>query len=211
MSRYSHALIAFLALAACAYADVDWKSFKTDAEADRWLQKNSATYAAIVKGIKARKDIRGYRIVSKADIKRGMAAWVGGTLEIQLNPKLTGADRANVLIFEMVNAGRQADHAEVDAAADRGLIKTAGEFGLAHEMLEFEALRTHRQILVEIEPRAGPLPKAFFYFVTPAARSLKEYRLPLLSAYLKAQKDSGHTEHYYKHYRLRKAGRRARK
>ena len=87
------------------------------------------------------------------------------------------------------------------------MIQTPGEFGLAHEMIEYEALRLHRQILIEIESRTGPLPTEFFYFVTPTPRSIKDYQLPDLCQYLKAQKKSGHTDHYYKHFHLRKSTR----
>lgn len=135
-----------------------------------------------------------------------MVLRLDGYLEIQLNADLSGASRMTTLIFEMANASRHRDHQQVDLAADRGLIRTAGEFGLAHEMIEYEALRMHRQILFELESRAGPLPTEFFYYVTPAPRSTGDYRLPDLFQYLKAQRESGHTEHYYKRFDQRKSG-----
>jgi hypothetical protein len=191
--------------AAGAAPAVDFSSFKTDAETDRWLIENSITYATLVKDIKARGDIRRYRFATREDIPRGMVAWVDGYLEIQLNTALSGPDRVTTLIFEMANASRHRDHYQIDLAVDEGLIRTPEEFGLAHEMIEYEALRLHRQILIEIDARAGPLPTEFFYFVTPVPRSINDYRLPKLRQYLKAQKQSGHTAHYYKHFHRRKS------
>jgi len=192
-------------LAATVASAMDYGSFKTDAETDQWLKDNSATYATLAKDIALRKGLRGYRFVSKDTVLRGLVVWVDGYLEIHLNTELSGPNRVTTLIFEMANASRHHDHQQIDLAADDGLIRTPGEFGLAHEMIEYEALRLHRQILIEIESRAGPLPTEFFYFVTPAPRSIKDYQLPDLYQYLKAQKESGHTDHYYKHFHRRKS------
>lgn len=191
--------------AAAAGPDVDFPSFKTDAETDKWLLENSVTYATIVEDIKANGKIRRYRFATREDIPRGMVAWVDGYLEIQLNTELSGPDRVTTLIFEMANASRHRDHYQIDLAVDEGIIPSPEEFGLAHEMIEYEALRLHRQILIEIDARAGPLPTEFFYFVTPVPRSIKDYRLPELRQYLRAQKQSGHTSHYYKYFHLRKS------
>ena len=192
-------------LAVTVASAIDCGSFKTDAETDQWLTDNSPAYAKIAGEIKARKDIRGYRFTSKEDDRRGMVLCSGDYIEIQLNPSLVGADRTTTLIFEMCNGSRHRDHQQIDLAADEGLIRTPEEFGLAHEMIEYEALRIHRQILLELESRAGPLPTEFFYYVTPAPRSTKDYQLPDLYQYLKAQKETGHTDHYYKLFDLRKS------
>jgi len=209
MRQYRYVLLGIAALivhlTVSATEGVEYNSFKTDAEADQWLCKTSTTYATMVKEIKARKGIRGYRFATKDNVARGMVAWVQGYLEIQLNPKLSGPDRISTLIFEMANASRNGDHLEIDIAVDKGLIRTPEEFGLAHELIEFEALRLHRQVLIDIDSRSGALPKEFFYFVTPAPGSVSEYQLPPLHLYLKVQKESGHTAHYYKHFHLRKS------
>lgn len=182
--------------------------FKTDQAADAWLRQASATYARVVREIAARKNVRGHRFVTRKDVPVGMATRVGDMMEIQLNPRLTGPRRVSTLMFEMANASRFDAHEAIDLAVDRGLITTPEEFGLAHEIYEYEALRIHRRMLIEIAATHGPLPKAFFYLVTPAPRSAADYRLPNLYTYLKTQKDSGHTAHYHKHFRLRTARRR---
>lgn len=206
--RFSLAItLTSMLLSASAIRAVDFASFETDADADKWLGAHSATYAKTAGEIKARKDLHGYRIVANKDVLRGMVLWSEGYIEIQLNPALTGAGRISTLIFEIANGSRHRDHQQIDYAADEGLIRTREEFGLAHEMIEYEALRIHREILIELDARAGPLPTEFFCFVTPAPRSIRDYHLPHLAQYLKAQKESGHTNHYYKLFEERKAGR----
>jgi hypothetical protein len=210
MSRRVQALFGVATLAAhlavTIASAIDYGSFKTDSETDKWLRDNSVTYAKLVESIESRKDVRGYRFAVKEDVCRGMVVRSDGYLEIQLNARLSGADRVTTLIFEMANASRYRDHEQIDLAVDEGLIRTPEEFGLAHEMIEYEALRLHRQILIEIEARAGPLPPEFFYYVTPSPRSIEDYQLPDLYRYLKTQKESGHTDYYYKFFYLRKSG-----
>lgn len=183
---------------------VDWHGFKTDAEVDEWLREASATYAIMVKDIKSRKNLRGYRFTSSKEIACGNVAWVNGALEIQLHPKLSGPLRISVLIFEMANAYRNPEHQEIDRAVDEGYIQTPEEFGLAHEMLEYEAMRFHRAVLQEVESRTGTLPADFFFLVIPAPPSAEEYRLPRLYTYLKTQRESGHTAHYYRWFHRRR-------
>ena len=187
-----------------AASAVDWHAFKTDTEVDKWLCKASATYAMMVKDIESRKKLRGYRFASSEDIACGNMAWVDGFLEIQLHPKLSGPLRVSVLIFEMANAFRNPEHQEIDRAVDEGYIQTPEEFGLAHEMLEYEAMRFHRAVLLEIAPRTGTLPAGFFFLVIPTPLSAAEYRLPRLCTYLKTQKESGHTAHYYRWFHRRR-------
>jgi hypothetical protein len=174
----------------------DFSALQPDEATDRWLLEKSPAYAALIQDIRSHGDARGYRFVTTNAVARGMAAWSDGYLEIQLNPALQGADRITTLIFEVANAARFREHQQIDLAADQGLIATREEFGLANELLEYEALRLHRQVLIELDAAAGPLPAAFFYFVTPAPASIREYRLPDLYAYLKTQRETGHTAHY---------------
>jgi len=193
-----------LPAADAAASAVDWEAFKTDDDVDEWLREASATYAMMVKDIESRKNLRGYRFASSEDIACGNVAWVDGSLEIQLHPELSGPLRVSVLIFEMANAYRNPEHQEIDRAVDEGYIQTPEEFGLAHEMLEYEAMRFHRAVLLEIASRTGALPTDFFFLVIPAPSSALEYRLPRLCTYLKTQKDSGHTAHYYRWFHRRR-------
>jgi len=183
---------------------VDWGAFQTNAEIDRWLCEASPTYAMMAKDVRSRRGLRGCRIVDREDVAAGNVAWVDGFLEIQLSPKLSGPLRVSILAFEMANAYRNPDHLQIDRAVDQGHITTPEEFGLAHEMLEYEAMRLHRTVLLEIERRAGTLPAGFFYLVTPAPPSAAQYRVPALCTYLKTQKQSGHTAHYYRWFHRRR-------
>jgi hypothetical protein len=185
----------------------DFCAFPSDAACDEWLAKTSATYASLVADIRSRPDIRGYRFVTTNAVKRGMAAWNDGYLEVQLNPSLKGPDRITTLIFEIANVARFREHQQIDLAVDQGLITTSDEFGLANELIEYEALRLHRQVLIEIEAAAGALPKAFFYFYVPTPPSARESQLPGLYPYLKTQRETGHTAHYDVYFRLRKKAR----
>ena len=197
-------LVPLLAASGARAENVDWHAFKTDAQIDNWLCEASPTYAMMVKAVRSRRDLRGYRFVGREDVPAGNVAWVDGFLEIQLNPKLAGPRRVSILAFEMANAYRNPDHLEIDRAVDEGYITTPEQFGLAHEMLEYEALRLHRTVLSEIEPRAGTLPAGFFCLVTPAPPSAAQYRTPALCTYLKTQKQSGHTAHYYRWFHRRR-------
>ncbi len=208
MSTYRYVLCGAAALVIhMAAGAVDFDSFKTDEETDKWLRDTSPTYARMVKEIKSRKNVRSYRFVTRDDIPAGLAKWADGSVEIQLSTKLKGPRRITTLIFETANVYRSPEHRAIDLAVDKGLIRTQEEFGLAHEIYEYEALRLQRQVLIELESRVGALPKDFFYLVTPPARSAKDYRLPGLYQYLKTQKKSGHTAHYYKFFHLRTAAR----
>lgn len=198
-------LVFLLAQGALAAAAFDFGSLASDTATDQWLRENSGTYAGLVEDIGSRKDVRGYCFTNNESVKQGMAVLLDGRLEIQLNPSLAGAHRVTILLFEMANAARHGDHEEIDRATDQGTIRSAEAFGLAHELVEFEALRLHRQMLMELEARAGPLPKEFFYFVTPAPSATADYHLPALSQYLKTQLETGHTEHYYELFRQRRS------
>lgn len=203
--RWVAAPAAALLCASCALAS-NFDAPTSDGATDRWLLEASPAYAALVQDIRAQPDIRGYRFVTTNAVARGMAAWSDGYLEIQLSPALKGPDRITTLIFEMANAARFREHQQIDLAVDQGLITTREEFGLANELLEYEALRLHRQVLLEIDSKAGPLPAAFFYFVSPAPASIREYRLPDLHTYLKTQRETGHTAHYDAYFARRKPG-----
>lgn len=190
-------------------AAVDFDSFESDAETDQWLRQASPMYATMVKDIESRDDVRGYRFATKEDISAGNVSWVDGFMEIQLSADLAGPLRITTLIFEMANAYRSPEHQAIDLAADKGLIRTPEEFGLAHEIYEYEALRLQRQVLIEIESRAGALPKDFFYLITPPPDSAVDYRLPGLYQYLKTQQESGHTAHYHRWFHFRTSGQEA--
>jgi hypothetical protein len=205
-------LVALLSLSACTAPPVTappgdalrWELplDESDRRADEWLRRASSTYAHMVREIRARPEVSELRFVERPEVAEAAAAFEGRYLEVQLNPKLRGARRLTLLAFEVANAYRSPEHQAIDRAVDEGRITTASEFGLAHEIYEYEALRLHRQILVELEERVGSIPPAMF-MTTPPPPSARESRLPGLWRYLKAQKDSGHTAHYERWFKRR--------
>lgn len=180
---------------------MDFNSFKSDASADEWLKKNSKTYSMMTSKINQREGLNGYRIVTTDKIQMGMVVHMSdNVLEVQLHPNLKGALRMTTLIFEMANAYLNDEHRQIDRMLLEGVISSKEEFGVAHEIYEYEALRIHRQVLVEISKVVDDMSQDFYYFVTPPAKSIEEYQIPKLYDYMLSQKESGHTAHYHAEY-----------
>lgn len=175
---------------------------RSDVEVDAWLQRASATYARMLREIRARPEVVDLRWVETAEVADAAVASREGVLEVQLSPGLKGARRISLIAFELANAYRNREHQAIDRAVDSGLITSAAEFGLAHELYEYEALRLHRQILIELEERTGSLPAEMF-MIRPAPPSARESQLPDLLHYLKTQRDTGHTDHYRRWFERR--------
>lgn len=175
---------------------------QSDVEVDRWLRRASPTYARMVAEIRARPEVLDLRLVESAEVPEAAARSHEGYLEVQLNPQLRGARRVSLIAFEVANAYRSREHQAIDRAVDAGLITTAAEFGLGHELYEYEALRLHREVLIELEERAGALPAEMF-MTSPAPASARASELPDLLHYLETQRDSGHTAHYERWFERR--------
>jgi hypothetical protein len=97
----------------------------------------------------------------------------------------------------MANAYYNPEHQKIDQLVISGYINSAEQFGLAHEIYEYEAIRLHRKVLVDLAEECSSLPQEFYYLVTPAPININSYRIPDLDTYLQTQKSSGHTAHYY--------------
>ena len=126
----------------------------------------------------------------------GLAYIKDGRGHIDLNDSLKGAHRASILIFEMTNLFQQDRHEEITGPVRRGELKDATQFALMREAVEYDGLRLHREVLVELEHATGALPAEMITWVTGTATNLASYRLPLAYDYFKAQAASGHTDHY---------------
>ena len=194
-------LLILFSMSGHAFA-TDYNSFASDEAIDRWLMANSKTYEGFAQSIRQRPGMHGYRFVRKGDIAMGMlAAMSDGCLEVQLHPGLKGALLVNTISFEMANGYLNDIHQQIDKLLHMGQIKSKEEFALAHEIYEYEALRLHRQVLIELAASIKePLPPDFYYFVSPKPQTIADYQIPQLSHYIEAQKASGHTAHYYKEY-----------
>jgi hypothetical protein len=193
-------LILPFALFLCSYlrgaepvVQVDFDTCKNNEALDAFLREASPLYAATARIVEVH---GGYRIEDKQGVKGGL--WNGADRIIQLNPQLAGAHRASIIAYEMANAYHQPLFAENDMAVMAGEITTKTEFALRQELVEYDSLRLHREILVEIEKHLGKIPPEFFYCSgNPKPDSVENYQLPWLSAYLKHMKASGHTAHFY--------------
>lgn len=176
----------------------------SDHRSDLWLRRASPTYARMVREIRARPEVSDLLFRAPAEVPQAAAVFRAGKLEIQVNPEIRGARRLTLIAFEVANAYRQREHDAIDRAVDQGLITTAAEFGLAHEIYEYEALRLHRQVLLEVEERVErPLPGDMF-MTTPPPPSAKASQLPDLLRYLEHQRATGHTAHYERWFARRK-------
>lgn len=202
-------LILPLALFLCGPADsaepaieIDFSKSKDSVAIDAFLRQSSPLYAAMARIVKLD---GAYQFKDKTDLDLGV--WNAAVRTIEIHTRLQGAERASVIAFEMTNAYQQRLHTEVDMAAATGEITTESEFALRHELVEYDGLRLHRVILEEIEQKLGKLPPAFFFRSNAKPNSVAEYRLPLVTDFLKQMKASGHTAHYYQWFQKQKRSR----
>ncbi len=180
-------------------ADIDFDGCKDNVAVDAFLRKASPLYAAMARIV----ELDGaYKFKDKTDLEAGK--WNAVERTIETHTRLKGAKRVSVVAFEMTNAFQQRLHTEVDMAAAGGSIITESEFALRHELVEYDGLRLHREMLKEIESALGKLPPGFFYFSNPKPKSVAEYQLPLVTDYVKQMKASGHTAYYYQWFHKQK-------
>ena len=174
----------------------DFPSFANDKDADAWLRLRSPFYNRMAKEVDGR---GGYTFRSWGQ-PRGNVVHTNGTRYIELNPDLKGGERLSILIFEITNAFQDTKHLEIDQRARTGAIKTAEVFALRHELIEYDGLRYHRDVLSELEKLIGGIPREMLTWINPRLTTLASYRLPLAHDYLESQDKGGHTDHYRKHF-----------
>lgn len=187
-------LFLFILLAVTARA-AEFPIFNSDAAADRWLRANSTYYRTMAVAVDSR---TGYSIRTARKGSGGVVTWEKGKPVIELSAALTGPKRIGILIFELTNCFQAPQHQEVDRAAQAGEIKTAREFGLRHEIVEYDGLRHYRRVLEELDATLHGVPSEIFRWIssTPGLNKLDDYQLPYAFDYLKAQAASGHTQLY---------------
>ena len=176
-------------------------SFPSDKDADAWLRSRSPSYDSMVREV----DRRGGYTFRSWDQPRGTVVHENGTRYIQLNPALKGGERLSILIFEITNAFQDTKHIEIDQQARTGAIKNAEVFALRHELIEYDGLRYHRDVLSELDKFLGGIPREMLTWINPRLTTLVSYRLPLVHDYLESQNKSGHTDHYRKYFPIKRA------
>jgi len=175
-------------------------SFANDKDADAWLRSKSPFYDSMAREV----DGRGGYTFRSWDQPRGNVVQTNGTRYIQLNPDLKGGERLSILIFEMTNAYQDAKHIEIDQRARTGVIKNAEVFALRHELIEYDGLRYHRDVLSELDKSMGGIPREMLTWINPGLTTLDSYSLPLAHNYLESQNKGGHTDHYRKYFPIRR-------
>lgn len=182
-------------------APPDWETCRDNAVIDAFLRDASPLYAAMARLVEFD---GGYEVGDVDGLELGR--WNAATRKVEVGSHLAGARRATILAFEMTNAYQQRLHTEVDQAVPAGKITTESEFALRHELIEYDGLRLHRELLEEIEQKLGKLPPAFFFYSDGKLATVAEYRLPLVSDYVKHMESSGHSASYYEWFRVQKQG-----
>jgi hypothetical protein len=180
-------------------AQPDLATCKDNAALDAYLRKVSPLYNAMSRLVEFH---GGYTIGDREGVSGGL--WNAVDRTIHVNPQLAGAHRASIIAFEMTNAYQDRLHREVDMAVVSGEITTKTEFALRQELIEYDGLRLHREILLEIENQLGKLPPEFFFVSHPKPESVARYQLPLVMDFLKQMSASGHTAFYYQWFEMQK-------
>lgn len=172
--------------------------FESDQAAHLWLKKHSPYYKLMA----AEVEKRGELVFGTLEDRSGGMVENGVGLpgsRILLAKDLKGAQRVSILIFELTNAYQQRLHDEVDKRARSGAIATPEEFGLLHELIEYDGLRYHRFVLAELDAvLEGGIPREMLAWINPKLTNLASYELPLAFEYVKAQAEGGHTDHYHR-------------
>lgn len=167
--------------------------FAADKSADLWLRANSPAYRRMAEFVDKR---WGCEFGRNTESAGGLAYIRDGKGHIDLNDSLKGAHRVSILIFEMTNLFQQDRHEEITAPVRRGGQKDATQFALMREAVEYDGLRLHREVLVELERAAGRLPPEMITWASSTATNLAGYQLPYAYDYFKAQAGGGHTDHF---------------
>lgn len=170
-------------------------SFTNDVAADQWLRQQSPSYLRMATYVDRK---WGTEFGVATNSPGGLAYLKDGKGHIDLNERLKGAHRVSVIVFEMTNLYQQERHEEITTPVRCGKQQDATKFAMLREAVEYDGLRLHREVLVELEQKMGELPPEMITWVSSTATNLSSYALPYAYDYLKAQAKSGHTEHYYR-------------
>jgi hypothetical protein len=176
--------------------------FASDAEADRWLRERVPAYRRLAAAVDRR---GGYSIDRGTASPGGLAFFRDGRGHIELNDALKGARRVSVMIFELTNLFQEPRHQEVADRVRQGKLDSPHVFGLWREMIEYDGLRLHRDVLADLKRVLGAVPPEMVTWVSSTARTYDEYLLPYAYDYLRAQEAGGHTAHYHRLFEKHRA------
>jgi hypothetical protein len=169
--------------------------FTSDQEAHAWLREHCPYYKTMAAEVEKGGAV-SYGVLEART--GGLVERGSGATRILLAKELKGAHRLSVQIFELTNLYQQKRHDAVDERARSGTIKTPEEFGLLHELIEYDGLRYHRFVLSELDAvLEGGIPREMLTWINPELTNLVSYELPLAFEFVEAQAKSGHTAHYH--------------
>ena len=164
---------------------------------DAMLKETSPTYKSMATFVAKQ---HKYKIISNDEYPLGVVKNGDGTLLIELNPAIPVQRRPTILIWEMANAYQRNTFAEVTNRAIEGKIKSAKEYGLRMEMVEYESHRLHLNVMNDLAENGHEIDGDFLFFLNPALDSLGQYEIPSAHNYLDAQDAGKHLAHYEKWY-----------
>lgn len=210
-----------LHLCACLFSALLWllalpsasatplPDFTSDEEAHQWLRKKSHYYDLMADDIDQRGGIR-FGVFENPVKPGGMMENRDGKRRILLSNDLKGPSRLSILIFELTNAYQEKVHQEIDSRVRSGAITSPVEFGILHELVEYDGLRYHRFVLTELNAVIdGGIPRDMLTWINPKLTDLASYEIPLAFEYIETQAKSGHTAHYHKWFWTQKGRQKA--
>ncbi len=164
--------------------------------ANSLLIKSSKTYRKMFDYLTCHGD---FQIISEKTTAY-YGCWDAGRRVIRIGPDVKGALMVSVLAFEVTNAFQTNEHEKVDDDARKRLIKQE-QFVERHETIEYQGLVMHCQVLKELNNAFGDLPEEMFILCKPPDKKvLVSWIPPDKKSYLKAQNESGHSDHYRRWY-----------
>lgn len=176
--------------------------FASDQQADAWFRQSSGAYRKMAEAVDR---AGGYTFEAVADMPAGLAYFKDGHGHIGLNGSLKGPRRYTILVFELTNLYQEDRHQEVANRVRRGELNDAAVFALMREMIEYDSIRLHYKVLLDINPLLDPVPPEMITCLSSTARNFAEYDVPYAYDYIKAQQASGHTAHYLKLFEIHRA------
>jgi hypothetical protein len=194
-------LFAILVLCCPHTSAVELPEFPSDQHADVWLREQSAFYRSMAEVVEQR---GGYLISRNPTIPGGLAYYLEGRGHIELGDTLSGAHRVSILIFEMTNLYQEPRHREVTDRVRRGEIDHPLAFAYLRESIEYDGLRHHREVLLQLQAVLGVVPAPMITWITND-KSFATYQVPYAYDYFTAQERSGHTAHFIRLFEKHRA------
>jgi hypothetical protein len=204
----NHLLLVTFAFSSCAAALADpIPTFDSDPAADKWLRATSQFYRKMAEDV----DRRGGYTFSRTESFTAASSFRDWKRTIELNDRLKGPERVSVIIQELTNLYQERKLWEVDRDADEGRITDAIEYAIMRELIEYDGLRLHKQVLIELEKNVGAIPKEMFRRIS-GAEKLSDHEIPPAYDAIKLQRrPGGHHEYYRQRFLERTKAREKRK